>query len=517
MSKKKVNVNKVVQQRMSIIAPLLSLNPEKEMYVVELKQKIKEVALEHGKSESTIKNWLKRYQDDATHGLCPRYRGSNTRAAIDENVYAYVEKLCELRVANEYLSVQDLIACIESEHPNWQGLLKRSTAQRYLQNKGLSKADMANPDKLAQGKYYNRFQHDAPLDLIQGDIKYGPSTNVFNEFGKPVKVYLVAWIDDRTRKILSAGFFTNQMQYTVNTTMRALITKYGCPKAVYMDNGKVYVAHSLSFIFKSLGIQEKHAPVRAAAAKGKIEKFNRTIDSLFNQIKSLPMVTYSKCNEMCQTWVENYNNKPHAALNGKTPNEVFDALYDKNRARFPPADLIESAFLTTDMRKIKKDGTISVFNKLWQIPNDIASAYSEVEVITGRTGIQLNTPELLLEDLSSLPLKELVLNPYGNRGGSPEKATPAYEVKEENKGAMLQMMEREKLKAAGTYTNEDEFKKHFANELTKDMKISPQEAKELEKQHKKSKKTDGEPTPITPAPKQDDPINVYEALMSKDK
>ena len=135
MSKKRVDVNKVVQQRMSIIAPLLSLNPEKGLYEVELKQKIKEVALEHGKSESTIKNWLKRYQDDATHGLCPRYRGSNTRAAVDENVYACVEKLCELRVANEYLSVLDLIACIESEHPNWTGLLKRSTAQRYLQKK----------------------------------------------------------------------------------------------------------------------------------------------------------------------------------------------------------------------------------------------------------------------------------------------------------------------------------------------------------------------------------------------
>ena len=89
-------------------------------------------------------------------------------------------------------------------------------------------------------------------------------------------MYLVAWIDDRTRKILSAGFFTNQMQYAVNSTMRALITKYGRPRAVYMDNGKVYVSHSLSFIFKSLGIKEKHAPIRAAAAyaeKSKMLKY----------------------------------------------------------------------------------------------------------------------------------------------------------------------------------------------------------------------------------------------------
>ena len=526
MTKKRLNTKDVVMKRTAILAPILSLNPSKEQYQLELRQKIKEVALENNLSANTVKNWLKRYQADATHGLCPRYRGSNTKAATNQQVHDCVEKLCELRVANEYLSVQDLIDCLESEHPNWKGLLKRSTAQRYLQAKGLSKADLANTEKLAKGKYYNRFQHDEPLDLVQGDIKYGPSSNVYDEDGLLVKVYLVAWIDDRTRKILSAGFFTNQMQYAVNSTMRALITKYGRPRAVYMDNGKVYVSHSLSFIFKSLGIKEKHAPIRAAAAKGKIERFNRTIDSLFNQIKAFPRISFNKCNELCQAWIEDYNNKVHSALNGKTPNEVFNALYDKQRALFPPAELMDSAFLTTTMRKIKKDGTISVFGKTWVIPDHIACVHSEVEVITARTGAPLEAPELLLENLSSLPLKELTMNAYGNRGDSPNRAKPDYEVKEENKGALLKKIAREKQKAEGSFTTEEEFQQQFASELEQDIKVSPAVAQKQAKQKKKAhKKEQGAGTTSTAATTtasnlsttlSRDPLDVFSTLTSKE-
>lgn len=276
MKKKKRNIKDEVDKRARILAPLLSLDSNKETYEAELKQKLKKISLEKGYSVSTLKTWFQRYQDDAINGLRPRYRGSFKKIVTDKNMHDCVERLCELRVANEFLSVLDLISCVESENEQWRGLLKRSTAQRYLQFKGLSKADMANPNNLAKGKFYNRFQHNAPLDLVQGDIKYGPSTNVYDEDGMLVKVYLVAWIDDRTRKILSAGFFTNQMQYTVNSTLRALITKYGLPRGLYMDNGKVYVSNSLEFICKTLGIGVKHSPIRNAASyaeKSKMLKY----------------------------------------------------------------------------------------------------------------------------------------------------------------------------------------------------------------------------------------------------
>ena len=60
MTKKRLNTKDVVMKRTAILAPILSLNPSKEQYQLELRQKIKEVALENNLSANTVKNWLKR-------------------------------------------------------------------------------------------------------------------------------------------------------------------------------------------------------------------------------------------------------------------------------------------------------------------------------------------------------------------------------------------------------------------------------------------------------------------------
>ena len=202
-------------------------------------------------------------------------------------------------------------------------------------------------------------------------------------------------------------------------------------------------------------------------------------------------------------------------------------MYDKQRALFPPAELMDSAFLTTTMRKIKKDGTISVFGKTWVIPDHIACVHSEVEVITARTGAPLEAPELLLENLSSLPLKELTMNAYGNRGDSPNRAKPDYEVKEENKGALLKKIAREKQKAEGSFTTEEEFQQQFASELEQDIKVSPAVAKKQAKQKKKAQVASTTPATRTATVTTTtasnlsttlsiDPLDVFSTLTSKE-
>ena len=42
MTKKRLNTKDVVMKRTAILAPILSLNPSKEQYQLELRQKIKE-------------------------------------------------------------------------------------------------------------------------------------------------------------------------------------------------------------------------------------------------------------------------------------------------------------------------------------------------------------------------------------------------------------------------------------------------------------------------------------------
>ncbi|SCM82315.1 hypothetical protein KL86SPO_50086 [uncultured Sporomusa sp.] len=54
-----------------------------------------------------------------------------------------------------------------------------------------------------------RFAKSHRCMLYQGDIKYGPYLPVGKD-GQKKQTYLAAWIDDATRFVVGARFYTNQ-------------------------------------------------------------------------------------------------------------------------------------------------------------------------------------------------------------------------------------------------------------------------------------------------------------------
>ena len=87
------------------------------------------------------------------------------------------------------------------------GAVKRSTLQRYLYEAGLGKKQMR---RYAEGRETSsgRFCRPHRMELVQGDIKYGPK--IKDKDGKLIKTYLSILIDDHSRYILQSEFYDNQ-------------------------------------------------------------------------------------------------------------------------------------------------------------------------------------------------------------------------------------------------------------------------------------------------------------------
>ncbi|MCM3763330.1 integrase core domain-containing protein, partial [Alkalihalobacillus oceani] len=83
----------------------------------------------------------------------------------------------------------------------------------------------------------------------------------------------------------------------------------------------------------------------AAESKGKIERFNRVIDSFISEAVIEKPNTLDRLNELFQVWLtECYQNKPHSALGEKiSPETAFRS--DKKAIRFIDPETLSNAFL----------------------------------------------------------------------------------------------------------------------------------------------------------------------------
>src|SRR5262249_7964574 len=91
------------------------------------------------------------------------------------------------------------------------------------------------------------------------------------------RAYLVAFLDDHSRFVVSYGLHASQSTALVLEVLRAGLTNYGAPQEVLTDNGSQYVTwRGKSAFSKELeqhGIRQVVAAPRHPQTLGKVERF----------------------------------------------------------------------------------------------------------------------------------------------------------------------------------------------------------------------------------------------------
>jgi len=100
-------------------------------------------------------------------------------------------------------------------------------------------------------------------------------------------------------------------------------------------------------------------------AKGKIERFNKTLDSFLVEAELKNPQSLDDINALFNVWLaECYHNKEHAGIN-TTPDMAYKS--SKTPLRFVAADTVAKAFLCLEKRKVDKAGCISFKGKKYEV------------------------------------------------------------------------------------------------------------------------------------------------------
>jgi len=396
----------IAVQRMQLLSPLLA----EDLDSARAKQLKLEICERHGISERTLRRYLSQYRKEGFSGLKPKAKGERSlRDAVPSHV---LEQAILLRREVPKRSVSQIIQILEWEGLVEPGQIKRSTLQEKLAQKGYSSRHMRM--YAATGIASRRYQHRFRNQLWHSDIKYGPYLPI-GPGGAKKQVYLVTFIDDATRFVLHGEFYPTLDQSIVEDCFRQAITKYGVPEAVYFDNGRQYRTKRMSRICAKLGIRLLFAKPYSPEATGKVERFNRVVDSFLAEAALEKPQTLLKINQLFWVWLDQcYQARPHSALN-TSPEAAFRS--DRTLLRFASPETVTNAFLHCEERKVDKAGCISFMGKKYEV--GLTFIGCTVDVIYDPTA----TDELTIEYKGHAPfkVKELVIGERtGKRPGLPE-------------------------------------------------------------------------------------------------
>ena len=339
-------------KRFGLIAPLL----EEGISVGELAQRRCMLLEREGMSERTLRRWIASYKKNGFDGLLRRERSDK---GVSKSISAEALELGE-QMRRELPRRSASLICELLEREGHK--VARSTLERHLRLKGLSGRQLATEAKA--GGATRRFVRVGRNTLWQSDVKYGVYLPDPNNPKKKIRTYLLAIIDDATRLVVHGEFYADQKLPILEDGLRKGILRYGVPKNIYVDNGKIFTSTWLQLACAKLNIRHLRTRPYNAEGKGKIERFNRTVESFLAELSLQKVQTLEELNHLFSAWLsEGYNNKHHGALNGKTPAEVFAS--DDAPVRFSSMEALADAFLHEAERTVDKTGCFKLNGKFF--------------------------------------------------------------------------------------------------------------------------------------------------------
>ena len=232
--------------------------------------------------------------------------------------------------------------------------------------------------------------------------------------GKPVRVYLTAFMDVRSRKMMGWCVTDAPSSDATIYALKKGCEKFGVPRSIYTDNGREFLFHDLGgngfrkkkkngeelklpSILDDLGIEFRTALPRNARGKG-IERAFYTVKEHFSKLfesytggtilerpdrlkkmvktmKGLPSI--EEFIQYVDIYIEGwYNKQPHegTGMKGKCPDEVFaENMITKRVLPKEKSDLMFMRYAksNTGMLKVGKNGiTLTFYGKQLQYWNE---------------------------------------------------------------------------------------------------------------------------------------------------
>jgi transposase InsO family protein len=310
----------------------------------------------------TIQTWLSRYKKHGVTVMENKTRSDKgkVRKVNIEDVQDALRKVQPHTHGKHPTRALLYRLCIE------QGLLTRSQIAPNTFRRVVKQYELLQPEEGCVNKHRLAFAKAHANDMWQADTLYGPHVLIH---GAPVPTRLIAFLDDASRVCCHGQFFLLENVDTLIEALRAAFYKRGVPHSLYVDNGSIYSSKEILQICARVGCLLHHTPVRDGAAKGKVERFFRTVRDQF-LARELDLSSLDALNRQFSHWVEEqYNAQLHSIL-GMSPLDRF--ALDRKWVHFlPPNEANDELFFVEEQRHVRADNTFAFHSLRWEAPRHL--------------------------------------------------------------------------------------------------------------------------------------------------
>ncbi len=328
----------------------------------------------HTVSVPTLRRWEKAYRTGGFDALKPHPRGDRGAArTISTPTLDRAEALKRELPSRSSRTVIDILQRDQAT-PIPEAKLASRTLRRHLAARGVTTARLLKPDTV-----YRRFERSHFGDLWQSDALDGPRLPDPANPNAQRQTFLFAFLDDHTRLVPHAQFYWNEQLPRLEDCLKRAIMRYGCPLAIYADQGHVYRADQLNTACATLGIQRILAKPYSPQAKGKIERFFGFVRSDFlpELATSTSVHTLDDLNQSLLAWIEVvYHRKVHSET-GQSPLDRFRQDTALSVHTVDPLTL-RTAFLFRVARRVTKTGHVSFVGNRYSVPGFLAGQTIEL-------------------------------------------------------------------------------------------------------------------------------------------
>jgi len=309
----------------------------------------------------SVYRWLALYRERGLLGLEDAPRSPlTTDGALDPALVSFLVAAKEEdprasipQLLNEAVVVGLLTARIDVD---------RTTVWRHLKRRGV------DTRRKRHVRDQRRFEMAHRLQLVLCDgkrFRAGPS------LAKRVALF---FIDDASRYIPTVVVGTDETAELFLRGLYLFLCQVGCFDAVYLDNGSGFSALDTAAVFANLGIGHILGTAGYPPGRGKIERFNQTVEEHLLRHLTHPSVDpdFTALELRIAPFLrQDYNQWNHEGLGGKTsPLQRF--LADDRPLHPYDAAELRRYFFVTEERTVSNDHVVKLEGAQWEVPRGLA-------------------------------------------------------------------------------------------------------------------------------------------------
>jgi transposase InsO family protein len=309
-------------------------------------------------SVATLERWYYAYKSGNLEALRPAPRSDRGRCR--ELSEAQRKLLAAIREEHPSASVPVILRTLVAEGRLEAGAISASSVRRFYQEQGLDRLSLRSGNS-GRAKIRLRWQAERPGALWHADVCHGAAILVDGK-SQPVRIHGI--LDDASRYILALAAHHTEREIDMLGLMVRAVRKHGPPDALYLDNGSTYRGQTLSLACARMGTALIHAKPYDAPARGKMERFWRTLrEGCLDFIGSLGSL--HELNVRLWAFIdEHYHRAPHGGLLGKSP----AAVYEETPRPVDAFDdgMLRKALTVHARRRVRRDSTLPMDGADWE-------------------------------------------------------------------------------------------------------------------------------------------------------